>query len=46
VAQHGSLPLRGVYGTYKKEIDRAIRRHVGKVKFYFPTPAQIRGSHA
>jgi hypothetical protein len=46
VGKYGSIPLRGIYGTYKKEIDRAIRRHVGKVRFYFPTPAQIGGSHA
>lgn len=46
VNQHGSLPLRGIYGTYKKEIDRAIRTHVGKVKFYFPKPAQIGGARA
>ena len=46
VAQHGTIPLRGVYGTYKKDIDRAIRRHVGKVKLYFPKPTQIGGTHA
>lgn len=42
VGDHGSIPLRGVYGTYKKDIDRAIRRHLGKVKFYFPAD---RGTH-
>jgi hypothetical protein len=46
VEQHGSLPLRGIYGTYKKDIDQAIRHHVGKVKFHFPKPAQIGGTRA
>ena len=44
VANHGSIPLRGIYGTYKKDIDKSIRQHVGKVKFYFPKPKQIGGA--
>ena len=43
IAKYGDLPLRGIYGTYKGEIDRALKRHLGKVKFYFPTPAQLGG---
>ncbi len=35
---HGDLPLRAVYGSYKKQIDGAIRRHLGGVKVYFDGP--------
>ncbi len=33
-----SIPLRGIYGTYKGDIDRAIRRHLGKVRIFVPEP--------
>jgi hypothetical protein len=36
VDRYGDLPLRGLYGTYKKEIDRTVKRHLGKIRFYFP----------
>ncbi len=43
VGKYGDLPLRGLYGTYKKDIDRTVKRHLGKIRFYFPegTAAQL-----
>ena len=34
VEVYGDLPLRGVYGSYRKQINRIIRRHLGKVRFH------------
>ncbi len=36
VESHGDVAMRGVYGTYKTEIDRALRRHLGRFKLYIP----------
>jgi len=41
VEQYGDLPLRGVYGTYKTEINRAIRKHLGKVRFHMDGYGQV-----
>jgi len=38
VSTHGDLPMLGIYGTFKPQIDRAIRQHLGPVRFYFPEP--------
>ena len=43
---YGDLPLRGVYGTYKKQIDRALRQHLGHVRIYMTRPPRIGGRHA
>ena len=40
VGAYGDIPLRGIYGTYKPEIDRAIKRHLGKVRIYVPEPVR------
>jgi hypothetical protein len=42
VATYGDLPLRGIYGTYKADIDRTIRRSLGKIKFYFPPGGELK----
>lgn len=34
------IPLRSLYGTYKAEIDRAIKRHLGKYRFHMPEPVK------
>jgi hypothetical protein len=39
---YGDLALRGIYGTYKAEIDRTIRRKLGKVRFYFPGDGSLK----
>lgn len=41
VSTHGDLPMRGVYGTFKPQIDRAIQQHLGPVRFYFPEPTAL-----
>ncbi len=38
VSIHGDLPLRAVYGSYKKQIDGALRQHLGGVRVYFDGP--------
>ena len=40
ITLYGDLPLRGIYGTLKPEIDRSIRRHLGKIKIYVPPQIQ------
>jgi hypothetical protein len=40
VGAYGDIPMRGIYGTYKSEIDRAIKRHLGRVRIYVPEPVQ------
>lgn len=40
VTKYGDIHLRGIYGTYKTEIDRALRRHLGKFKLYIPPQLQ------
>ena len=46
VSVYGDLPLRGVYGTFKPEIDRSIKRTLGSIRVYVPPApkpqAQIR----
>ena len=43
VATYGDIPLRTVYGTYKDDIDRMLRRKLGKVKMYIPPAKQVQG---
>jgi hypothetical protein len=43
VETYGDLPIRGIYGTFKPEIDRSIKRTLGHVRIYVP-PAQIQAS--
>lgn len=43
VDKYGDIPLRGIYGTYKADIDRAIKRNLGKFKFYIPPVNQLQG---
>jgi hypothetical protein len=43
VSTYGDLPLRGIYGTFKPEIDRSLKQHLGKIRIYVP-PAQIQAS--
>lgn len=40
VGIYGDIPMRGIYGTYKREIDGAIKRHLGKMRIYVPEPVQ------
>ena len=42
VSLYGDLALRGIYGTYKGDIDRTIRRKLGKIKFYFPPGGELK----
>ena len=44
VETHGDLPMRGIYGTYKGEIDRAIKLHLGKFRVHVAGLGQIRGT--
>lgn len=34
VETHGDLAMRGIYGTYKTEINRAIKRHLGQFRVH------------
>jgi hypothetical protein len=43
VETYGDLPIRGLYGTFKPEIDRSIKRTLGHVRIYVPQ-AQIQAS--
>ena len=43
VATFGDLPIRGIYGTFKPEIDQSIKRTLGSVRIYVP-PSQIQAS--
>ncbi len=51
VELYGDIPLRGVYGTFKPDIDRTLRQHLRKFKLYVPPAPQPRimpqgGPHA
>jgi len=43
-----NLLLRGIYGTHKKEIDRALRSNFGKLRFHMDGYGRVRlgGQHA
>ena len=41
VATFGDLPIRGIYGTFKPEIDRSIKRTLGSVRIYVPPVAEL-----
>lgn len=36
VEVYGDIPLRGVYGTFKRDIDRTIKRNLGRFRLYVP----------
>jgi hypothetical protein len=38
---YGDVPLRGIYGTHKKQIDQAIRRYLGGVRIYMGRAPQL-----
>ena len=41
VETYGDLPIRGIYGTFKPEIDRSIKRTLGSVRVYVPPVAEL-----
>ena len=46
VQLYGDVALRGVYGTCKPRIDRALRQHLGHIRVYMGRAPRPGGGHA